>query len=71
MIQTGDPSGTGKQGRSIWGEKFEDELNENLKHDSRGIVSMANDGPNTNASQFFITYDRQPHLDMKYTVFGK
>lgn len=71
MIQTGDPTNTGKGGSSIWGRKFEDELREDLKHSSRGILSMANNGPNTNASQFFITYAKQPHLDMKYTVFGK
>ena len=71
MIQTGDPTNTGKGGSSIWGRKFEDELREDLKHSSRGILSMANNGSNTNASQFFITYAKQPHLDMKYTVFGK
>ncbi|XP_071604035.1 peptidyl-prolyl cis-trans isomerase-like 3 isoform X1 [Heliangelus exortis] len=84
MVQTGDPlvwkssnlswcffSGTGKGGNSIWGKKFEDEFSEYLKHSVRGVVSMANNGPNTNGSQFFITYGKQPHLDMKYTVFGK
>ncbi|CAL1526514.1 unnamed protein product [Lymnaea stagnalis] len=71
MLQTGDPTGTGKGGKSIWGGKFEDEFRENLKHSTRGIVSMANNGPDTNASQFFITYNKQPHLDMKYTVFGR
>ncbi|BFZ05642.1 hypothetical protein BsWGS_08681 [Bradybaena similaris] len=71
MVQTGDPTGTGKGGASIWGSKFEDEFRENLKHSTRGIVSMANNGPDTNASQFFITYSKQPHLDMKYTVFGR
>ncbi|XP_028394757.1 peptidyl-prolyl cis-trans isomerase-like 3 [Dendronephthya gigantea] len=71
MVQTGDPSGTGKGGKSIWGRKFEDEIVPTLKHNVRGVVSMANNGPNTNGSQFFITYARQPHLDMKYTVFGK
>nr|XP_021155183.1 peptidyl-prolyl cis-trans isomerase-like 3 isoform X4 [Columba livia] len=65
------PSGTGKGGNSIWGKKFEDEFSEYLKHSVRGVVSMANNGPNTNGSQFFITYGKQPHLDMKYTVFGK
>ncbi|XP_062434539.1 peptidyl-prolyl cis-trans isomerase-like 3 isoform X2 [Rhea pennata] len=63
--------GTGKGGNSIWGRKFEDEFSEYLKHSVRGVVSMANNGPNTNGSQFFITYAKQPHLDMKYTVFGK
>ncbi|XP_061464035.1 peptidyl-prolyl cis-trans isomerase-like 3 isoform X1 [Rhineura floridana] len=71
MVQTGDPSGSGKGGNSIWGRKFEDEYSEYLKHSVRGVVSMANNGPNTNGSQFFITYGKQPHLDMKYTVFGK
>ncbi|KAK9872614.1 hypothetical protein WA026_018749 [Henosepilachna vigintioctopunctata] len=71
MIQTGDPLGTGKGGSSIWGKKFEDELREQLKHNTRGIVSMANNGPNTNGSQFFIIYGAHPQLDLKYTVFGK
>ncbi|XP_032967785.1 peptidyl-prolyl cis-trans isomerase-like 3 isoform X1 [Rhinolophus ferrumequinum] len=71
MVQTGDPTGTGRGGNSIWGKKFEDEYSEYLKHNVRGVVSMANNGPNTNGSQFFITYGKQPHLDMKYTVFGK
>ncbi|CAN0381206.1 unnamed protein product [Lampetra planeri] len=71
MVQTGDPTGTGKGGNSIWGRKFDDEFNEHLKHNVRGVVTMANSGPNTNSSQFFITYAKQPHLDMKYTIFGK
>ncbi|XP_011236898.1 peptidyl-prolyl cis-trans isomerase-like 3 isoform X3 [Mus musculus] len=71
MVQTGDPTGTGRGGSSIWAKKFEDEYSEYLKHNVRGVVSMANNGPNTNGSQFFITYGKQPHLDMKYTVFGK
>ncbi|TNM89323.1 hypothetical protein fugu_003557 [Takifugu bimaculatus] len=71
MVQTGDPTGSGKGGTSIWGRKFEDEFSEHLKHNVRGVVSMANNGPNTNGSQFFITYAKQPHLDMKYTAFGK
>uniref|UniRef100_A0A7I4YNV7 peptidylprolyl isomerase n=1 Tax=Haemonchus contortus TaxID=6289 RepID=A0A7I4YNV7_HAECO len=71
MVQTGDPTGTGKGGNSIWGGPFEDELSVELRHDGRGTLSMANNGPNTNKSQFFITYAKQPHLDLKYTVFGK
>eukprot|EP00040_Diaphanoeca_grandis_P022824 m.123309 g.123309 ORF g.123309 m.123309 type:complete len:164 (-) comp28980_c0_seq1:258-749(-) len=71
MMQTGDPSGTGKGGTSIWGKKYEDEIVETLQHTQRGIVSMANSGPNTNGSQFFITYAKAGHLDLKYTVFGK
>jgi len=71
MVQTGDPTGTGKGGTSIWGGKFSDEITESLKHNTRGIVSMANSGPNTNGSQFFITYGAQDSLDLKYTIFGK
>lgn len=71
MVQTGDPTNTGKGGVSIWGRKFEDELTDELKHKDRGTLSMANSGPNTNGSQFFMTYGPQPHLDLKYTIFGK
>ncbi|KAJ8967298.1 hypothetical protein NQ317_008847 [Molorchus minor] len=71
IVQTGDPTGTGKGGTSIWGKKFEDEFKEQLKHSARGMISMANNGPNTNGSQFFISYAAQPHLDLKYTLFGK
>ncbi|CAF3833694.1 unnamed protein product [Rotaria magnacalcarata] len=71
MIQTGDPSGTGKGGQSIWGEYFPDEIDPHLKHSQRGIVSMASRGADTNGSQFFITYGKQVNLDGKYTVFGK
>eukprot|EP00976_Prorocentrum_cordatum_P072074 1180571-Prorocentrum_minimum.AAC.4 len=71
MVQGGDPTGTGKGGQSIWGQKFGDEIRHSLKHDKRGIVSMANSGPNTNAAQFFITYAKHKHLDGKYTIFGK
>lgn len=71
IVQTGDPTGTGKGGESIYGGKFEDELRENLKHVERGVVSMANNGPGTNASQFFFTYAAQPQLDLKYTLFGR
>jgi len=71
MVQMGDPTGTGKGGKSIWGGKFDDELKDHLKHSARGVVSMANSGPDTNGSQFFITYANQPHLDTKYTIFGK
>ncbi|GJQ82046.1 hypothetical protein Trydic_g6922 [Trypoxylus dichotomus] len=70
IVQTGDPSGTGKGGNSIWGRKFEDEFREEIKHNARGTVSMANNGPNTNGSQFFVAYGAQPHLDLKYTLFG-
>ncbi|KAJ6643318.1 Peptidyl-prolyl cis-trans isomerase-like 3 [Pseudolycoriella hygida] len=71
IVQTGDPTNTGKGGQSIWGRKFEDEFKETLKHHERGMVSMANNGPNTNSSQFFFTYAAQPHLDLKYTLFGR
>ncbi|KAK8944999.1 Peptidyl-prolyl cis-trans isomerase-like 2 [Platanthera zijinensis] len=71
MIQGGDPTGTGKGGTSIWGKKFSDEIRESLKHNARGMLSMANSGPNTNGSQFFITYAKQPHLNGLYTIFGK
>merc|ERR1712111_322948 len=71
MVQTGDPTNTGKGGKSIWGGKFNDEITDSIRHNTRGMVSMANSGPNTNNSQFFITYAPQPSLDLKYTVFGK
>lgn len=71
IVQTGDPTGTGKGGNSIWGRKFEDEFKDNLKNNERGMVCMANSGPNTNASQFFITYAAQAQLDLKYTLFGR
>ena len=68
MIQTGDPTGTGRGGP---GYRFEDETRGNpLKHEA-GVISMANAGPNTNGSQFFITHSPQPHLNGMHTVFGK
>ncbi|KAF6768337.1 hypothetical protein AHF37_03178 [Paragonimus kellicotti] len=71
IIQGGDPSGTGFGGESIWGKPFADEFLPNLSHDARGVLSMANSGPNTNQSQFFITFRKCKHLDKKHTVFGK
>jgi peptidyl-prolyl cis-trans isomerase-like 3 len=70
MIQTGAPPSQPKGGESIWQEPFEDEIRPALHHNARGIVSMANKGPATNGSQFFICFAQAPHLDGKNTVFG-
>ncbi|KAJ1966040.1 cyclophilin peptidyl-prolyl cis-trans isomerase Cyp8 [Dipsacomyces acuminosporus] len=71
MIQGGDPTGTGRGGKSFWGSDFKDEIGKKYSHSARGVLSMANRGPNTNSSQFFILYRAATHLDGKHTIFGR
>ncbi|XP_054153558.1 RING-type E3 ubiquitin-protein ligase PPIL2-like [Oppia nitens] len=71
MIQSGDPTGTGKGGQSAFGQPFDDEIKPQFSHEGRGVLSMANSGPNTNKSQFFITFRSCKHLDKKHTIFGR
>lgn len=71
MVQGGDPLGNGTGGQSIWGKPFEDEVNPQVKFSKPGILAMANKGPNTNGSQFFITTAATPWLNQKHTIFGE
>ena len=71
MIQGGDPTGTGRGGVSFWGGKFQDEIVPSLVFDKAGLIAMANSGPNTNGSQFFITLVPTPWLNGHHTIFGK
>ena len=70
MIQGGDPTGTGRGGESIWGKPFKDEFTSKAMFNRAGILAMANAGPNTNGSQFFITTVETPHLNGRHTIFG-
>jgi cyclophilin family peptidyl-prolyl cis-trans isomerase len=71
MMQGGDPTGTGYGGKSLWGEPFDDEVSEEHTFDQRGLLAMANAGPKTNGSQFFITFKPTPWLNGKHTIFGE
>jgi len=71
MIQGGDPTGTGRGGESIWGRTFADECDPSVRFDKPGILAMANAGPNTNGSQFFITTVATPWLNGRHTIFGE
>jgi len=71
MIQGGDPTGTGRGGESIWKKPFADEVSEFLNFTKPGLLAMANAGPGTNGSQFFITVKESPWLHMKHTIFGE
>ena len=71
MIQGGDPTGTGRGGESIWGSNFEDECSPSVKFDKPGLLAMANRGPKTNGSQFFITCAETGWLHGKHTIFGE
>ena len=71
MIQGGDPTGTGRGGQSIWGKPFGDECTPDLRFTKKGLLAMANAGPNTNGSQFFITTAQTPWLDGRHTIFGE
>lgn len=71
MIQGGDPTGTGRGGQSVWGKPFEDEVSTSVKFDRPGLLAMANAGPKTNGSQFFITTASAAWLNGKHTIFGE
>ncbi len=71
MIQGGDPTGTGRGGNSIWGKPFADEFKTGVTFNRKGMLAMANSGPGTNGSQFFITTVPTPWLDMHHTIFGE
>ncbi|MBF0523412.1 MAG: peptidylprolyl isomerase [Candidatus Omnitrophica bacterium] len=71
MIQGGDPTGTGRGGESLWGTPFEDEFSPLVSFNKKGILAMANAGPGTNGSQFFITTAATPWLNMHHTIFGE
>lgn len=71
MIQGGDPTGTGTGGSSIWGKPFSDEVSPDVKFDRPGLLAMANSGPNTNGSQFFITTVPTSWLNMRHSIFGE
>lgn len=71
MIQGGDPTGTGSGGKSLWGKSFNDEIIPQLVFDKEGLLAMANSGPNTNGSQFFITLAPTTWLNGHHTIFGK
>jgi peptidylprolyl isomerase len=71
MLQGGDPTGTGAGGESLWGKMFEDEFKPLVCFDRPGLLAMANRGPNTNGSQFFITTVATPWLNMRHTIFGE
>lgn len=71
MIQGGDPDGNGTGGTSVWGHEFEDEFDVDVNFDKVGLLAMANRGPNTNGSQFFITTAETPWLNQKHTIFGE
>jgi len=71
MIQGGDPTGTGSGGTSLWGGDFADEISQDLSFDKQGVLAMANRGPDTNGSQFFITTAPTPWLNGHHTIFGQ